>query len=177
MGTEDKDIDNQVPSDSGENSETEAEYEEQEAEKNSVESITPRERRYNGNDKVDHDQITELLKAKAGNITAVCQALNINRTTFYRWLEKDKELKRIVDEQQESLIDFAESRLFQNIKDGDTTSIIFYLKTKGRNRGYVEQTDLRVHQEIVQITTVLSSDETTIIDLKPNEQEDSSGKI
>lgn len=143
---------------------------ESDAEQNNEElDIAPRERRYNGNDKIDHEQITELLKAKAGNVTSVCQALNINRTTFYRWLAKDPELKRIVDEQQESLIDFAESRLFQNIKDGDTTSIIFYLKTKGRSRGYQEQTDLRVSQEIVQITTVLSSETPTNIDITPNE--------
>lgn len=164
METEDKNNDSQTPSEG-----------EQDTEQNTqLEASTPQERRYNGNDKVDHEQITELLKAKAGNVTAVCQALNINRTTFYRWLEKDKELKRIVDEQQESLIDFAESRLFQNIKDGDTTSIIFYLKTKGRNRGYVEQTDLRVHQEIVQITTVLSTDQTTTIDLNEYGQDSSS---
>jgi len=36
-------------------------------------------------------------------------------------------------------LDFAESQLHKQIKEGNSTSTIFYLKTKGKKRGYIER--------------------------------------
>jgi hypothetical protein len=38
---------------------------------------------------------------------------------------------------QESTIDFVESKLFENIKQGNARNIEFYLKTKAKRRGYI----------------------------------------
>jgi len=86
----------------------------------------------------------EVLKNKAGNISATCEALGITRKTFYEWMEKDLEFKEKVEEIRESLIDYAESMLLKNIKEGDTTSIIFYLKTMGSKRGWNIEHKLRL---------------------------------
>ena len=41
-------------------------------------------------------------------------------------------------------MDFAESQLHQQIKDGSVAATIFYLKTKGKKRGYIEKSELDV---------------------------------
>ena len=46
------------------------------------------------------------------------------------------------NEIKELAIDFAESHLHQLIAKGDVASTIFFLKTKGKGRGYVERTEI-----------------------------------
>lgn len=38
-------------------------------------------------------------------------------------------------------LDFAESELFKQIKEGNITGVIFFLKTKGKKRGYIERSE------------------------------------
>lgn len=86
--------------------------------------------------------VIEKMKKTLGNVTASCEAAQIARTTYYDWYEKDPEFRAAIDAIAESCIDFAESSLLQQIKDGNPTSTIFYLKTKGKKRGYVETHEL-----------------------------------
>ena len=44
------------------------------------------------------------------------------------------------------MIDLAESKLMENIEDNDNTSIIFFLKTKGKKRGYIEKQEVEVQK-------------------------------
>lgn len=84
----------------------------------------------------------EKMKKTLGNITASSEAAGINRCTYYDWYEKDADFRAAIDAISESCIDFAESSLMQQIKDGNPTSTIFYLKTKGKKRGYVETAEI-----------------------------------
>lgn len=82
------------------------------------------------------------LEKKMGNVSAACKLVKCNRSTFYEYYKNDLQFKADADEIGEVALDFAEDYLFKNIKKGDTTAIIFYLKTKGKKRGYIEKQEI-----------------------------------
>lgn len=84
----------------------------------------------------------EALKKTLGNVTLACEQVGIDRSTHYRWLKKYPVYKKMIDEIEDITIDFAENALFRQIKEGNTTAIIFYLKTKGKHRGYIERQEI-----------------------------------
>lgn len=79
------------------------------------------------------------LKASGGIICVACESTGINRSTYYRWRESDKDFADAVDEVMEAQIDFVESKLMELVNAHDTTATIFYLKTKGKKRGWTEK--------------------------------------
>ena len=87
-------------------------------------------------------QFLAAYKSKACNISLTCEAVDIGRSTFYDWLTSDVLFAAAVKEIDESLLDWAESMLFKGIKEGDHTLLIFFLKTKGKSRGYIERVDV-----------------------------------
>jgi len=85
---------------------------------------------------VSREQILEALCGNSGFLQQTAEALNINRVTLWRYIKSDKQLQEEVEQVKESLIDFAESQLRTNIKDGKETSLIYFMNCKARHRGY-----------------------------------------
>lgn len=92
----------------------------------------------------DKEKFLEVFAAKLGNVSNACEAASVSRKTFYNWKNDDEEFAQNVNEIEEGLIDFAESKLFENIKGNKTNEILFYLKTKGKSRGYVERQEHQI---------------------------------
>ena len=87
--------------------------------------------------------LLEALEKSLGVVTTACKKVGVNRSTYYDYYSGDDEFKRAVDDLSNVALDFAESQLHRQISDGNTSATIFYLKTKGKKRGYIE----RVEQE------------------------------
>lgn len=103
----------------------------------------------------------ELLKAlekSLGVVTTACKVAGVGRTTYYEWYRDDEEFRKKVDDLSNVALDFVESKLFEQIDSGNPSSAIFYLKTKGKKRGYVER------QEITGVEGMPSSFKIEIID-------------
>ena len=86
--------------------------------------------------------ILEALEKSLGVVTTACKKVGIGRTTFYGWLKDDEKFAEKVNDIQNIALDFVESKLFENIREGKTSEMIFYLKTKGKKRGYVERQEI-----------------------------------
>lgn len=95
--------------------------------------------------KIPIEKIIQIYEKKGCNITATCTALGIARKTFYEWREKKKKLAEGLEAAEEAIIDFAESKLVEHINNDDVQALIFFLRTKGKKRGYVEKTESDVN--------------------------------
>lgn len=81
----------------------------------------------------------EALEKSLGVVTTAAKKVGINRSTHYEWLKTDEDYRKSVEALSDVAVDFAESTLYKLIESGDTTATIFYLKTKGKSRGYIEK--------------------------------------
>ena len=86
--------------------------------------------------------VIEALEKSLGIVTTACKSVGIGRTQYYNWLKTDEDFAKEVEDIQNIALDFAESQLHKQIGSGNTSATIFYLKTKGSKRGYIEKQDI-----------------------------------
>lgn len=89
-------------------------------------------------------EMIEALEKSLGIVTTACKKVGIARQTHYRWLEDDPDYAAKVTELKNVALDFAESKLHSLIDDMNPTAVIFFLKTQGKQRGYIEQNEVNV---------------------------------
>ena len=93
---------------------------------------------------IKEETILQALEKSLGVVTVACKQAGIPRSTYYKWLKEDTEFAKNVRDIENIALDFAESQLHSQMRDGNTSATIFYLKTKGKKRGYVERQELDV---------------------------------
>ena len=85
----------------------------------------------------------EALRKTLGVIAPAMERAGIaKRTTISDWRAKDPAFARAMEEVAEAELDFAEAALKKQIREGNTTATVFFLKTRGKARGYVERTEV-----------------------------------
>lgn len=92
---------------------------------------------------IQQKMINALIK-KLGIVTAAAKEVGICRETHYLWM-KNPQYKEAVESINEIAVDFVEGKLYQLINNGNPNATLFYMKTKGRHRGYIERQEI-VHE-------------------------------
>jgi hypothetical protein len=91
--------------------------------------------------KTQKNAMIEALEKSLGIVTTACKKVGIARQTHYNWMADDVDYKNAVESISDMALDFAESKLHEQINNNDTAATIFYLKTKGKKRGYIERVE------------------------------------
>lgn len=85
------------------------------------------------------DSIPVLIERHRGNVSAIARHLKLTRTTLLNNINADPELKQLLAEERERMLDNAEDKLGQAVSGGEAWAVCFTLKTQGKGRGYVER--------------------------------------
>ncbi len=91
---------------------------------------------------IKKESILKALENSLGVVTVACKSADVPRSTYYKWLKEDEDFAKAVKDIENIALDFGESQLHKQIGDGNTSATIFFLKTKGKKRGYVERSEL-----------------------------------
>lgn len=85
------------------------------------------------------EEVEEALRRSGGFLTRAAQLLKCHYSTIRSYIKKYKYLQEIEKEILETHLDFCELALLKKVKEGDLGAICFYLKCKGKQRGYIER--------------------------------------
>jgi hypothetical protein len=88
--------------------------------------------------------VEAALRNSGGIVTAAANYLeqgygSCSPASVRNYIRRHPSLKKVIEETVEQNLDHAETSLIKGILSDNMTATIFYLKTKGRNRGYVER--------------------------------------
>jgi len=96
--------------------------------------------------KIGKEAIKKALEQAYGNISLAAKTLGISRPTLYGYT-REYNMEEDIHQAREALIDMAEHALAKKIQGADTASIIFFLKTQGKSRGYVERQEVQLNDK------------------------------
>ena len=93
---------------------------------------------------IKKEAVLDALEKSLGVVTTAVKSVGVARSTYYKWLKEDEDFAKKVKDIENIALDFAESQLHSQMSNGNTSATIFYLKTKGKRRGYIEKSELDI---------------------------------
>ena len=125
-------------------------------------------------------RLLAALRASLGVVETACNNAKVARSNHYHWLKKDPKYAAAVAQVDDVAVDFGETMLHKLMRGytlpdtkvflnsdskqpivvpitkhigTDASAVIFFLKTKGKARGYVEKTQVE-NQNKVEVLTM-----------------------
>lgn len=79
-----------------------------------------------------------------GSVTTTAMQVKIAKSTYYQWRKSDSKFADYIDniDVDDFLLGEAKKALLKNIQKGDVASVIFTLKSKGKNEGFTEKQEV-----------------------------------
>ena len=88
------------------------------------------------------ERVAAALTETKGMVTLAAKRLGCSPTTVRRYVKGHASCRQALDDAREAMGDTAELALYNAIIGGEGWAIAFYLRTQGRNRGYVERQEV-----------------------------------
>jgi hypothetical protein len=87
-------------------------------------------------------ELLDAIQGSYGIISKIAARLHCNWHTVDDTIKLYPECMQALADENETILDFTESKAIERVKDGDGTMIRFILATKGKKRGYTYEDKL-----------------------------------
>ena len=88
------------------------------------------------------EQVLAAIKDSGGIQAVVAQRLKCSRNTVSRYAREYATVRQALDDESETVLDLAESKLIAAIRNDDLSAVKYILSTKGKGRGYSERQEV-----------------------------------
>lgn len=114
--------------------------------------------------KLSVKKFKDALPGSYGVQAVIAKKCGVHRQTITDFLKKHPNLKELCMAEREKIIDVSENRLFKAADNGEKWAVDKILSTIGKNRGYVETTNIdhsgdKDNKVEVRIVEVLKSED------------------
>lgn len=89
----------------------------------------------------DVDTVIAAIREMNGNLAAVGRKFGCTRQSVDTYVKKHPTALAACIESRETMLDNAESMLYNKVLKGETAELLFFLRTQGKSRGYVERVE------------------------------------
>lgn len=100
--------------------------------------------------KITKEQMLEAIHGSQGLVSKIQRKLEailgekISWDTTAKWVHKWQETETAVKNEKEAMLDIAENNIFKDMVNGDTATSKWYLRMKGKERGYEDTAQLQL---------------------------------
>jgi len=91
---------------------------------------------------ISSEALAAAVRKWNGNVAAVARSLGVSRGTVYNRMKDDPVLVEAMTDSREEMLDNVESALYAEVLNRNITAMIFWLKTQGKHRGWVERQEI-----------------------------------
>ncbi len=102
------------------------------------------------NNKYTTEEVIKAIEEAKGILADAARKLGCTRRTVHNYVNRYPTVKAVYKDETEKSVDYAEGKLMDLIKAKNVSAIIFFLKTKGKHRGYVERQEIAHEGEMTQ---------------------------
>ena len=93
----------------------------------------------NGNGHYTTEQMIRAIRDTKGMTSFAAKRLNCSAETVRNYCRRYPTVAQAMREEREAMLDVAELSLFTAIQEREAWAVCFFLKTIGRERGYIER--------------------------------------
>ena len=87
------------------------------------------------------EEYAVALRESRGLLTVAARRLGVTRQAVHQRVGKHPTLQAARADARETILDEAEEVLFEQLRRGEAWAVCFFLKTQGKDRGYVERVE------------------------------------
>lgn len=87
----------------------------------------------------DKEHVLEAIHGSGAIVSTVARRLGCRWNTARKYIDAWEETRQAYKDEEETILDLAESTLYQSIKGADVQSAKWILSRKGRKRGYGDE--------------------------------------
>jgi hypothetical protein len=91
---------------------------------------------------LDGELVAAAIVELEGNISSVAKRFGVSRSAVQKMVAARPTLQSVLQDAREGLKDDAESALVAAVRGGEAWAVCFFLKTQGKDRGYVERSEV-----------------------------------